>query len=242
MENKIETTKSFKKEKISKVTIARQAASCVSTHATFFKSNVSNDFKGNKFFAITRNTFEFENCKDVVTRNYGEVTSRIHIIDLDKYDYDKSVVVYSKHKKYVKVIHSDMKSFLQYSLKKGSYTHKNDVHFDERTLNAYKEMTNTETETFFNFYEKRNEHLLRITLLKNGRVIENIKLNVGYLTVIHTSKECDFKKTESREKMADRLSYHHPVIAVKGAIDIEAICVFNEADPMNRTLIDMLQI
>ena len=242
MTNIFEKIDDVKKEKITKVTIARQAASCVAMHAKFYKSNVSNDFKGNKFFAITENTFEFESCKNVVTRNYGEDTSRLHIIDLEKYDYDKSVIVYSKSSKYIKIINPDMKSFLQYSLKTGAYTHENKIDFDDKILNAYQEMTNTETETFFHFYEKRTEHVIRITLLKKGQVVENLRVNVGYLTVIHTLKECDFKKAQSRERMADRLSYNHPVISPKANVKIEAVCVFNEAEPMNRTLIDMLQI
>ena len=241
MNSLFDVTEPAEKKKITKVTVARQAASCVSMHASFYKSNVSNDFKGNRFYAITQNTFEFDKCKNVVTRNYGEDPSRLHVIDLEKYDYDKSVIVYTKSSKYIKLTNEDMKSFLQHSLKTRGYELQNRIKFEDKIINSYEQMTNTETESFFHFYEKRTEHVVRITLLKNGHVVESLRVNVGYLTVIHTLKPFEKRNAESRERMSDRLSSNHPVIIPKANKNIEAICVFNEADPANRMLIDMLQ-
>ncbi|WP_131812270.1 hypothetical protein [Pseudomonas putida] len=234
--------KEIEKEKKSKVTVARQAASCIEMHAQFYSSNSQPRKKANKILAVTKNTDDFKNCQKVVNSNYGEETSRFHIIDLDKYEYDKSVIVYTRCNKYTKVKNPDMKLFLQNSIKTNSYEIINNIQFDDLTLKAFEQMTSTETETFFEFYQKHTQHIVRITLIKNGKVIENLCINVGYLTVIHTLRHCEIKTIKGREKMADRLSYNHPVIKPEAAENIEAICVFNEADPTNRMLIDMLYI
>ncbi|MEN1508107.1 hypothetical protein, partial [Pseudomonas aeruginosa] len=94
-------------------------------------------------------------------------------------------------------------------------------------------------ERFFKFYEKRNEYKIVISLVKNGKVIEEILTNNSSITAIYSSKPYEFRDRNGNEVKSDRLSLTSPMISFE---HYNYVCKFNEQNEENKTLIDMYTV
>ncbi|MGN2463818.1 hypothetical protein ACTAB1_01960 [Pseudomonas fragariae (ex Marin et al. 2024)] len=168
---------------------------------------------------------------------YQDAThKKFHIIDLDEYDYDavsiklikthlyKPVSSLSKCQKLTRVISRDVQSV-------------NGVEIDPVIKMAFDEML--EPDDFFKFQELRTEFRISISIVKNRKVIDKIKVNIGYFTLIVGSKPYDFQEDDSKQKNAARPSLSNPVFKVDG---IEFMAIFNDSKKYYRDAVDMLKI
>ncbi|WP_409271545.1 hypothetical protein, partial [Pseudomonas sp. KCJK9111] len=113
----------------------------------------------------------------------------------------------------------------------------NNVVADKFVMMAFDEML--QPDDFFKFHEVRTEYRVSISLVKNRKVIKTIKVNMGYLTLITTSKQFDYQECESQEKKATRPSLFNPVYRVD---NIEFMATFNDSKSYYRDVVDMLKI
>ncbi|NQD54242.1 hypothetical protein HP546_02540 [Pseudomonas sp. CM25] len=168
---------------------------------------------------------------------YTEARSKkIHIIDLDGYDYDSAAIKLCVAKTYKSVSSlSQIKKYTDYLASDVEKKATNKVDFDPAVWEVFIDKPETD---FFKFQEVRKEYVVRISLVKNGRVFKKIKCNIGYFTLIAGSKPYDYQEVESEEKKATRQSLFHPCFEFGG---VEFMAVFNEKIPHYKVLVDMLK-
>ena len=111
----------------------------------------------------------------------------------------------------------------------------NKVSIDPAVWEVFQNQPETD---FFKFQEVRKEYVVRISLVKNGRVFKKIKCNIGYFTLIAGSKPYDYQEVESEEKKATRQSLFHPCFEYCG---VEFMAVFNEKNKHYKALVDMIK-
>lgn len=162
-------------------------------------------------------------------------SKKIHIIDLDDDDYDFAAIKLCVAKTYKSV--SSISQQQKYTnLLDGDLTAVNNISFDPAIWEVFK---NQPERDFFNYQEIRKEYVVRISLVKDGRVFKKIKCNVGYFTLIAGSKPYDFQEVESEEKKATRQSLFNPCFEVGG---VEFMAVFNERNKRYKSLVDMIRL
>lgn len=161
---------------------------------------------------------------------------RIHIIDLDQYDYDYSAIKLCKTKKYKSISSVSRNHDLTKKIASGVESI-NKKEIDDVIRLAFDEAL--QPQDFFKFHEVRQEYRISISLVKNRKVIKTIKCNLGHFTLIHTSKIHDYQETESEEKKATRPSLLNPVFEFGGA---NVMVTFNDSNKYYRELVAMMQI
>ncbi|MFJ4545827.1 hypothetical protein ACIP1X_19790 [Pseudomonas sp. NPDC088885] len=190
---------------------------------------VSNDSTGiNVANAVFQDYFKSDEYTDARSK-------KIHIIDLDEDDYDFAAIKLCVAKTYKSV--SSISQQQKYTnLLDGDLTAINNISFDPAVWEVFK---NQPERDFFNYQEIRKEYVVRISLVKNGRVFKKIKCNVGYFTLIAGSKPFDYQEVESEEKKATRQSLFNPCFEVGG---VEFMAVFNERNKRYKSLVDMIRL
>ncbi|WP_339491471.1 hypothetical protein [Pseudomonas sp. EA_15y_Pfl2_R67] len=167
---------------------------------------------------------------------YTEARSKkIHIIDLDEDDYDFAAIKLCVAKTYKPVSSLSQMQKLTRFIEAGDLKPSNKVDIDPAVLEVFYQNANDD---FFKFQEVRNEYVVRISLVKDGRVFRKIKCNIGYFTLISGSKPYDYQEVESEEKKATRQSLFHPCFEVGG---IEFMAVFNDKIKRYSDLVDMVK-
>ncbi|WP_058961165.1 hypothetical protein [Pseudomonas syringae] len=209
--------------------------------AVLSKDTTYTNTRSNKYFLVS-NFKTAINVANAVFRDYfksNEYTEarskKIHIIDLDEDDYDFAAIKLCIAKTYKPVSSLSQMQKLTRILDSGDLQSSNKVDIDPAVLEVFHQNTNDD---FFNFQEVRKEYVVRISLVKNGRVFRKIKCNVGYFTLISGSKPYDYQEVESEEKKATRKSLFHPCFEIGG---IEFMVVFNDRNKRYRELVDMLR-
>ncbi|MFL1559828.1 hypothetical protein ACI77J_01170 [Pseudomonas sp. O64] len=168
---------------------------------------------------------------------YQDAThKKFHIIDLDTYDYDtasirlikthlfKPVSSISKCETFARAIDAGIAST-------------NNIELESFYLEAFRNMM--QPYDFFKFEEVRTEFRISVTLVKNGKALKPIKMNMGYFTLIVGSKPYDYQEEDSKQKKATRPSLSNPIYKVG---DIEFMATFNDRQKRNRDAVDMVRI
>lgn len=191
---------------------------------------------------ITNNKASYDNAYYLLSdyfhsEQYQEAThKKIHLIDLDEFDHDAVSIKLTKTNKFKSVSSvSKLHKLTQHIAKAEKPI--NNVTVDKFVMMAFEEML--QPDDFFNFHEVRTEYRVSISLVKNRKVIKTIKVNMGYLTLITTSKQFDYQECESQEKKATRPSLFNPVYRVD---NIEFMATFNDSKKYYREIVDMLRI
>lgn len=191
---------------------------------------------------ITNNKSAYDNAYYILSdyfhsEQYQEAThKKIHLIDLDEFDHDAVSIKLTKTNKFKPVSSvSKLHKLTQHIAKAEKPI--NNVTADKFVMMAFDEML--QPDDFFNFHEVRTEYRVSISLVKNRKVFKTIKVNMGYLTLITTSKQFDYQECESQEKKATRPSLFNPVYRVD---NIEFMATFNDSKKYYREIVDMLRI
>ena len=196
----------------------------------------------NKFLLVTNRESSFHVgkylLKDYFNSNeYADATQkRIHLIDLDEYDHDYVAIRLCLTKKYKAISsHSFNHELIKYvssddaEIVKGgamdAFVRKG---FEDHYFN----------DDYFKFQEIKMEYRIRISVVKNRKVIKNIRVNMGYLTMIHTSKPFDYQETESEEKLATRASICNPIYKYKGN---DYMAVFNQSNKRYKDYVEKIR-
>lgn len=196
--------------------------------------------RSSKYFIVS-NSLNGLNIANAVFRDYfksDEYTEarskKIHIIDLDEHDYDFAAIKFCIEKTYKSV--SSLSQMQRYTklIEAGELKPKNGIPFVPAVLEVFHD--NAEVD-FFKFQEVRKEYVVRISLVKNGKVFKKIKCNIGHFTLIAGSKPYDYERVESTPKKATRPALFHPCFEVDG---VEFLAVFNEQNKHYKTLVDMV--
>ncbi|MER2019594.1 hypothetical protein [Pseudomonas simiae] len=209
--------------------------------AVLSKDTTYTNHRSNKYFIVS-NYATGINVANAVFKDYfksDEYTEarskKIHIIDLDEHDYDFAAIKLCVAKTYKPVSSLSQMQKLTRLLEAGDLKPSNKVEIDPAVLEVFYQNTNDD---FFKFQEVRKEYVVRISLVKGGRVFKKIKCNIGYFTLIAGSKPYDYQEVESEEKKATRQSLFHPCFDVGG---VEFMAVFNDKIKRYRDLVDMLK-
>lgn len=209
--------------------------------AVLSKDTTYTNHRSNKYFIVS-NYVTGINVANAVFKDYfksDEYTEtrskKIHIIDLDEHDYDFAAIKLCVAKTYKPVSSLSQMQKLTRLLESGDLKPSNKVEIDPAVLEVFYQNTNDD---FFKFQEVRKEYVVRISLVKNGRVFKKIKCNIGYFTLIAGSKPYDYQEVESEEKKATRQSLFYPCFEVGG---VEFMAVFNDKIKRYRDLVDMLK-
>lgn len=212
--------------------------------------SVSNALSDTYFFSpsysghllITHNKASYDNACYLLndyfhSEQYQEAThKKIHLLDLDEFDHDAVSIKLTKTNKFKPVSSvSKLHKLTQHIAKAEQPINK--VAVDKFVMMAFDEML--QPDDFFNFHEVRTEYRVSISLVKNRKVFKTIKVNMGYLTLIATSKQFDYQECESQEKKATRPSLFNPVYRVD---NIEFMATFNDSKSYYRDVVDMLKI
>ncbi|MDH1552578.1 hypothetical protein [Pseudomonas juntendi] len=196
--------------------------------------------RSGKYFIVS-NSLNGLNIANAVFRDYfksDEYTEarskKIHIIDLDEHDYDFAAIKFCIEKTYKPV--SSLSQMQRYTklIEAGDLKTTNGIPFVPAVLEVFYD--NPEVD-FFKFQEVRKEYVVRISLVKDGRVFKKIKCNIGHFTLIAGSKPYDYEKVESTPKKATRPALFHPCFEVDG---VEFMAVFNEKNQRYKMLVDMV--
>lgn len=197
--------------------------------------------RAGKYFIVS-NSLRGLNVANAVFKDYfksDEYTEarskKIHIIDLDEYDYDFAAIKFCIEKTYKPVASLSQMQVYTRLMEKGELKPKNDISFSPAVLEVFYQNANTD---FFKFQEVRKEYVVRISLVKKGRVFKKIKCNIGHFTLIAGSKPYDYEQVESTPKKATRPALFHPCFEVDG---VEFMAVFNDRIKHYRDLVDMLE-
>lgn len=191
---------------------------------------------------ITNNKASYDNAYYILSdyfhsEQYQEATQKkIHLIDLDEFDHDAVSIKLTKTNKFKPVSSVSKCHKLTQHIAKAEQPI-NKVTADVFVMMAFDEML--QPDDFFKFHEVRTEYRVSISLVKNRKVIKTIKVNMGYLTLITTSKQFDYQECESQEKKATRPSLFNPVYRVD---NIEFMATFNDSKSYYRDIVDMLKI
>ncbi|HEJ5745074.1 TPA: hypothetical protein SL763_005069 [Pseudomonas aeruginosa] len=191
---------------------------------------VSNSSKGlNKANSVFRDYFKSD--------EYTEARSKkIHIIDLDEYDYDFAAIKFCIEKTYKSV--SSLSQMQRYTklIEAGELKPINGIPIVPAVLEVFHD--NAEVD-FFKFQEVRKEYVVRISLVKKGKVFKKIKCNIGHFTLITGSKPYDYERVESTPKKATRPALFHPCFEFDG---VEFMAVFNEKNKRYNELVKLIEI
>ncbi|HIE6090607.1 TPA: hypothetical protein ACXNZZ_004119 [Pseudomonas aeruginosa] len=191
---------------------------------------------------ITNNKASYDNAYYMLSdyldsEQYQEATQKkIHLIDLDEFEHDAVSIKLTKTHKFKPVSSVSKCHRLTQHIAKADQPI-NNVVADKFVMMAFDEML--QPDDFFKFHEVRTEYRVSISLVKNRKVIKTIKVNMGYLTLITTSKQFDYQECESQEKKATRPSLYNPVYRVD---NIEFMATFNDSKSYYRDVVDMLKI
>jgi hypothetical protein len=185
-----------------------------------------------KKFVITQDKLSFNDALKTIKDN--NILSETHMIDLSKYEYDKVFITFTKREVWKEVNRVGKLNSIKAILLTDTYTITNGVDFDSSVLDVYKKIDGPEK--FFRFYEQRNEYKIVISLVKNGKVIEEILTNNSSITAIYTNKPYEFRDREGNEVKSDRLSLTSPMISFE---NYNYVCRFNDQNEENKLLIDM---
>lgn len=191
-----------------------------------------------KMFAVTRSKGDFESSQYQFEQLLGSAANlpRVHLIDLSEYDYDKASIVYTQNTKYKKIVSPPKLDLFRHFMMIDKTSVENEIDFEVGLIEAYEQL-DCPTD-FFNLYEPRTEHIIKITLVKKGVTVERIRINMGYFTAIYVDKELSYRTTKSSEKMATRHSFNYPLLQY--GLD-KAVCVFNESNIMYRSVVEMMR-
>ncbi|HFN7140774.1 TPA: hypothetical protein ACHGQU_002352 [Pseudomonas aeruginosa] len=191
---------------------------------------------------ITNNNASYDNAYYLLSdyfhsEQYQEATQKkIHLIDLDEFEHDAVSIKLTKTHKFKPVSSVSKCHRLTQHIAKADQPI-NNVVADKFVMMAFDEML--QPDDFFKFHEVRTEYRVSISLVKNRKVIKTIKVNMGYLTLITTSKQFDYQECESQEKKATRPSLFNPVYRVD---NVEFMATFNDSKSYYRDVVDMLKI
>ena len=172
------------------------------------------------------------------SEEYEDATQKkIHLFDLDQFDYDYSAIKISKTKKYKAI--SKISTCENYSrlIYADELVAINKVEIDPIHREAFHEAMTPRD--FFFFKELKYEYRITIRLVKNRKVIKTLNCNLGHLTLIQTLKPFDFQETESEEIKATRPSLLNPVYAIDG---VDVMVTFNDMNKYYKSLVDMMKI
>ena len=172
------------------------------------------------------------------SEEYEEATQKkIHLFDLDQFDYDYSVIKISKTKKYKAI--SKISTCENYSrlIDADELVAINKVEIDLIHREAFHEAMTPRD--FFFFKELKYEYRITIRLVKNREVVKTLKCNLGHFTLIQTLKPFDYQETESEEIKATRPSLLNPVYTIDG---VDVMVTFNDTNKHYKSLVDMMRI
>ncbi|MBD8192305.1 hypothetical protein IFR35_10520 [Pseudomonas fluorescens] len=210
--------------------------------AVLSKDKTYSNHRSSKYFIVSNYTTGI-NVANAVFEDYfksDEYTEarakKIHIIDLDEYDYDFAAIKLCVAKAYKPVSSlSQTKKYTDYLASDIEKNATNKVNFDPAVWEVFIDKPETD---FFKYQEIRREYVVRISLVKNGRVFKKIKCNIGYFTLIAGSKPYDYQEVESEEKKATRQSLFNPCFELGG---VEFMAVFNDKIKHYRDLVDWVK-
>ena len=225
-----------------KFDVRQLAYNAFSSAAVLSKDTTYTNHRSNKYFIVS-NYATGINVANAVFKDYfksDEYTEarskKIHIIDLDEYDYDFAAIKLCVAKTYKSVSSlSQTKKYTDYLSSDVEKNATNKVSIDPAVWEVFQNQPETD---FFKFQEVRKEYVVRISLVKNGRVFKKIKCNIGYFTLIAGSKPYDYQEVESEEKKATRQSLFHPCFEYCG---VEFMAVFNDKNKHYKALVDMIK-
>lgn len=172
------------------------------------------------------------------SEEYEDATQKkIHLFDLDQFDYDYSVIKISKTKKYKAI--SKISTCENYArlIYADELVAVNKVKIDPIHREAFHEAMTPRD--FFFFKELKYEYRITIRLVKNRKVVKTLKCNLGHFTLIQTLKPFDYQETESEEIKATRPSLLNPVYTID---DVDVMVTFNDTNKHYKSLVDMMRI
>lgn len=172
------------------------------------------------------------------SEEYEDATQKkIHLFDLDHFDYDYSVIKISKTKKYKAI--SKISTCEKYArlMEANDLVATNNVDIDPVIREAFQEAF--APRDFFFFKELKYEYRITIRIVKDREVVKTLKCNLGHLTMIKTLKPFDYQVTESEEIKATRPSLLNPVYTIDG---VDVMVTFNDANKHYKSLVDMMRI
>lgn len=196
-----------------------------------------------RFLVVTKSSSAISDANSVFqyyfeSKEYEEATQKkVHIINLDEYDYDYSVIKICKTRKYKAISSVSKNHELTQKIASNELIAINNIEIDHVTRLAFDEAL--QPQDFFQFKELKYEYRISVSLVKNKKLVKTIKCNLGHFTLIHTSKLYDYQETESEEVKATRPSFSNPVYHVD---DSDILVLFNERNKYYRSIIEMLKI
>lgn len=205
-----------------------------------FCNNIHNP---TRFLVVTKSASAMSSANSVFhdyfnSKEYEEATQKkVHIINLDEYDYDYSVIKISKTRKYKAISSVSKNHELTQKIASNELIAINNVEIDHITRLAFDEAL--QPQDFFQFKELKYEYRISVSLVKNKKLVKTINCNLGHFTLIHTSKLYDYQETESEEVKATRPSFLNPVYHVDGS---DILVLFNERNKYYRSIVEMLKI
>jgi|LNAP01.1.fsa_nt_gb hypothetical protein len=225
-----------------KIDVRQLAYDAFCSSKTSGKDTTYTNRRSSKYFIVSNFPTSINVANNVFkayfkSEEYTEARSKkIHIIDLDQDDYDFAAIKLCVAKTYKPVSSlSQIKKYTDYLASDIERKATNKVDFDPAVWEIFIDKPETD---FFKFQEVRKEYVVRISLVKDGRVFKKIKCNIGHFTLIAGSKPYDYQEVESEEKKATRQSLFHPCFEFGG---VEFMAVFNERIKHYRDLVDMLK-
>lgn len=196
-----------------------------------------------RFLVVTKSSSAISDANSVFqnyfdSKEYVEATQKkVHIINLDEYDYDYSIIKICKTRKYKSISSVSKNHELTQKIASNELIAINNIEIDHVTRLAFDEAL--QPQDFFQFKELKYEYRISVSLVKNKKLIKTIKCNLGHFTLIHTSKLYDYQETESEEVKATRPSFSNPVYNIEGS---DIMVLFNDRNKYYRSIIEMLRI
>lgn len=228
-----------------KFNLIELATTAYYTSANFiFDSTFCNNMHNpTRFLVVTKSASSMSYVNSVFqdyfnSKEYEEATQKkVHIINLDDYDYDYSVIKICKTRKYKAISSVSKNHELTQKIASNELIAINNIEIDHVTRLAFDEAL--QPQDFFQFKELKYEYRISVSLVKNKKLIKTIKCNLGHFTLIHTSKLYDYQETESEEVKATRPSFSNPVYNIDGS---DIMVLFNDRNKYYRSIIEMLRI
>ena len=192
------------KKKFNLVELAAEAFhSCaVFSIDTTFKNREENP---TRFLLVSKSTSSIGVANYVLddyfkSEEYEDATQKkIHLFDLDQFDYDYSVIKICKTKKYKAI--SKISTCENYArlIYADELVAINKVEIDPVHREAFHEAMMPRD--FFFFKELKYEYRIMIRIVKDRKVIKTLKCNLGHFTLIQTLKPFDYQDVAADRKL-----------------------------------------
>ncbi|EEJ3186304.1 hypothetical protein PX74_003752 [Salmonella enterica subsp. enterica] len=211
-------------------------------HARSFTNEKVAYTDGDSTLVVTPNTVDFSNAVSILNEYFysdeykNAKQKKVHVFDLDEYEFDTASIKFIETKKYKSVSSLSKWQELTNHLA-GKPAAINKVVLDSVISEVFDELMHPID--FFKFSEVRKEYRVSVSLVKNRKVIKRFTVNLGYLTLIHCSKPFDLQESKSKEKKATRASLYNPVYSVGG---VQFMIEFNDKKRAYKDLVDMMRI